>query len=230
MNTTERERIGIFSFGRRESKRCPDKMLRPFGETTIVDIVLRKLKTLGDNTFFAAYDAEFKEKCDEAGVRFVQRTKKSISINDSTIKALLFLKDIEYEYLLIVNGCLPFLKTETIQMFVEDVIKNDVAPSTAIIKRNNYYFDSKKKPINFSTNLKTINTISVNPIYEYANALYFFNRKYFLEKGKFWNWKKVRLFELKNKMELIDIDTEEDFIIAESIWKQNKSHLMLIDS
>ena len=48
--------IGIFSYGRKGSERCPNKMLRTFGDTTIVDILLNKLKYFNDNSFFAGYD------------------------------------------------------------------------------------------------------------------------------------------------------------------------------
>ena len=67
--------------------------------------------------------------------------------------------------------------------------------------------------------LKTLNTKTVSPIYEFANALYFFDKKFFFENGRYWDWKNVELFEINNKIELIDIDTEQDFIIAQSIWE-----------
>jgi len=74
-------------------------------------------------------------------------------------------------------------------------------------------------PLNFSIDLKNLNTKSVSPVYEFSNALYFFNRKYFLDKKRYWDWEKLRLIELENSIELIDIDTEEDFLIAESVWE-----------
>ena len=88
------EKIGIFSLGRKLSRRCPNKMLRPFADTTLTDIVLKKLATFGENSFFAGYEGEFKEKCEDIGVRFVQRTKESVSIDEPQIKYLSFLLSI----------------------------------------------------------------------------------------------------------------------------------------
>ena len=56
-------------------------------------------------------------------------------------------------------------------------------------------------------------------MYEYANALYFFNKNYFFKNGKYWDWKKLLLFNIEKKIELIDIDTEEDFYIANNLWR-----------
>ena len=138
-NTLKKNSIGIFSYGRKQSQRCPNKLLRPFGNTTLVDILLSKLSTFGDNAFFAGYDSEFKEKCNEIGVNFVQRTLKSVTIDEPQIEALSFLKKINYEYLLIINGCLPFLKIETINSFLEEVIENGLQSTSAIQKRSNYF-------------------------------------------------------------------------------------------
>ncbi len=213
------KKIGIFSLGRKLSRRCPNKMLRPFSGTTLTDIVLKKLATFGENSFFAGYEGEFKEKCEDIGVRFVQRTKESVSIDEPQIKYLSFLRKVNYDYLLIVNGCLPLLKVKTIMGFLNEVVDNDLHPSSVFVKRSNYFFGKDKLPLNFSIDLKNLNTKSVSPVYEFSNALYFFNRKYFLDKKRYWDWEKLRLIELENSIELIDIDTEEDFLIAESVWE-----------
>ncbi|SVE16628.1 uncharacterized protein METZ01_LOCUS469482, partial [marine metagenome] len=147
-------------------------MLRPFADTTLTDIVLKKLATFGENSFFAGYEGEFKRKCDDIGVSFVQRTKKSVSIDEPQIEYLSFLREVNYDYLLIVNGCLPLLKVETITKFLNEVVSNGLNPSSVIIKRSNYFFGKDKLPINFSIDLKNLNSKKVSPIYEFANALY----------------------------------------------------------
>ena len=218
-NTLLKHNIGIFSYGRTQSQRCPNKMLRGFDQTTIADILLKKFSEIGGNTFFAGHDQEFKIKCEEHGVDFVQRTLKSVTIDEPQTECLSFLHDVEYDYLLLVNGCLPFLKQETILKFLDDVVDSDLKSASAVIKRKNYFFDLDKKSLNFPGNLKNLNTKTVEPIYEFANALYFFNRDYFLKNGRYWDWETLRLIDLENTIEVIDIDTEEDFFIAESIWK-----------
>jgi CMP-N-acetylneuraminic acid synthetase len=214
--------IGIFSFARKQSQRCPNKMLRPFADTTLTDILLLKLKEIGPHSFFAGYEKEFKEKCKNAGVRFVKRSKKSINTDEPITEILSFLKNEEYDYFLIVNACLPFLRTETIKLFLKDCIINKMQPAFSVILRNNFFITKDHEPINFSLRMKTINTKTVEPIYEFAHALYFFNKKYFFENGRYWDWRKVRFIEIPNKTEAMDIDTEEDFLIVERIYKNKK--------
>lgn len=215
--------IGICSYGRKQSQRCPNKMLRTFGNTTLADIILSKLSLFGENAFFAAHAEEFKNKCLEHGIDFVQRTLKSVTVDEPQTECLSFLKDVNYEYILIVNGCLPFLKTSTITNFLQKVVENGLNPTSAVIARNNYFFTKDKKALNFSSNLKNLNTKTVEPIYEFANALYFFKRDYFFKNSRYWNWDDLNLVELESTIEIIDIDTEEDFILAEGLWTKAKS-------
>jgi len=210
--------IAIISYGRKGSKRCPNKLLRKFTDTTVIDILLKKFTNF-ENSFFGGYDKEFKIKCNKHNINFLQRSKRSVTIDYPIVDALKFIKKIDSSYILLVNSCLPFLKSETINNFLHYVIKNKYKPATAITEKKNYYFDKNYRPINFSKKIKTLNTKTVTKVYEYANALYFFNKNYFFKYGKYWNWEKVNLFTISNKIELIDIDTEEDFIIAESVWR-----------
>lgn len=216
--------IGIFSFGRKESQRCPNKMLKPFADTTLTDIALSKLKVLGKDAFFAGYDREFKEKCRKHKVRFIQRNRKSTVIDGPITEILSFLKDLDYEYYLIISPCLPFLGVDTIKYFLNNCVRNKLKPAFSVIKKNNFYMSIKRRPLNFPISLKTINTKAVEPVYEFAHALYFFKKDYFFKTGRYWDWKEVGLVELSNKLETLDIDTEEDFKIAESIWKSNENY------
>jgi spore coat polysaccharide biosynthesis protein SpsF (cytidylyltransferase family) len=217
-NILKENNIGVCSYGRKQSQRCPNKMLRTFGDTTVVDILLSKLAHFEENAFFAGHAEEFKGKCLGHNVNFVQRSLKSVTIDEPQTECLSFLKDVNYDYILIVNGCLPFLKTSTISDFLQKVVDNDLRSASAVIARKNYFFDKDKKSLNFSSNLKNLNTKTVEPIYEFANALYFFNRDYFFENGRYWDWDSLNLVELESTMEIIDIDTEEDFLIAEGLW------------
>lgn len=212
-------KIGIFSFARKQSQRCPNKMLRPFAGTTLTDIVLEKLSKLGGDVFFAAYEEEFEVKSNFWGRRFVKRDEKSINIDGPIVEILSFLKKVEFEYLLIVNACLPFLKIKTINNFLKDCINNSYKPAFSVIPRKNFFIDKEHKPLNFSLSMKTINTKIVDPVYEFAHALYFFNKDYFFRNGRYWDWNEVRFIEISNKIEVIDIDTQEDFEVAQTLYE-----------
>ena len=207
--------IGIFSFGRKQSQRCNNKMLRPFANTTLVDIVLSKLSYFNKDAFFAGYEKEFKDKCINHGVAFVQRNENSINIDGPITEILSFLQEVEYDYLLIINACLPFLTIRSITSFLTECESGSYESAFSIIVRNNFFMSQTRQPLNFDINMKTINTKEVRPVYEFAHALYFFNKNYFFEHGRYWDWKEVDFIELKDRTELIDIDTEEDFKFAD---------------
>ena len=212
--------IKAFSFARKNSQRCNNKMLRKFNNTTLVDIVLNKLNKINCDTFFAGYEKEFEKKCINHNVNFVQRDKKSANVDEPIIEILSFLKKIDCEYFIIINGCLPFLKISTINKFINSCIENNYKPTFTITKISNFFLNKYKNPLNFDANLKTINTKNVDPVYQFTHALYFFEKKYFFENGKYWNWSDLNYFEINESNEIIDIDTEADFIKAE-ILHQN---------
>jgi len=194
-------------------------MLRPFGDTTLTDIILNKLAQLPAYTFFAGLEAEFREKCDHVGVHFVQRDERSATIDEPIRDILGFLEDVPCEYLLIVNGCLPFLKVETITRFLRDCEEGGYEPAFGVVRRNNHFLDLGRHALNFDITSPTINTKTVKPVHEFAHALYFFSRDYFLREGRYWDWQTVRLVEMAGGLELLDIDTESDFAFAESLWR-----------
>jgi CMP-N-acetylneuraminic acid synthetase len=213
--------IGVFSFGRKRSERCPNKLLRPFAGTTLTDIVLGKLSAFGDRAFFAGYDEEFRDKCARHGVRHVPRTLRSASVDEPIVEILSFLHDVSFSHLLIVNSCLPFLRVETIRSFLDDCERGGCAPAFGVVRRRNHFIGLDRRPLNFPLDMQTINTKTVQPVLEFAHALYFFERHYFFEHGRYWDWQTVRLIEMGsgNREELVDIDSEEDFSLAEALWE-----------
>lgn len=211
--------VAVFAFGRTQSQRCPNKMLRSFADTTLTDIVLSKLARCSYPAFFAGFEPEFSERCAAHGVRFVQRDERSATVDEPILEILSFLRTVEFDHFLIVNACLPLLSLETIETFLEDCLGHDRAPAFGVVRRHNHFIDLDHRPLNFDLDMKTINTKTVAPVLEFPHALYFFERAYFLENGAYWDWRTVRFIELPDRHEVIDIDTEGDFVLAEAMWK-----------
>lgn len=218
--------IGIWSCARLSSKRCPQKMTRPFADTTLTDVFLRKLSAIKSdvNVFFAGYDGVFKEKCAAHNVPFVQRSEESANVDEPAAKIYEFLTTQPYEYMLQVNACIPFLKTKTILEYVNKCAA-DPRPSFAVIKKNNYFVELDGKPLNWSKDITTINTKKVSPVYEFAHVFYFFKKEYFVKTGWYWDWNDVQYIEIPAGLEIFDIDTEDEFDIAQALWRE-KGHLV----
>lgn len=211
--------IAIWSCSRIASQRCPNKAIRPFHDTTLTDIFLSKLARLEHNTFFAGYEEIFEEKCRNHGVPFVKRTRHSAQIDSPASEIYSFVNDQPYEYLLQVSACIPFLRTKTITAFLEACM-TDRRPAFGVFRTRNLFTELDGKPINFDINLSTINTKVAPPIYEFAHVFYFFQREYFTKTGWYWDWNEVRYIEIPDGLETFDVDTEEEFFIAETLWKE----------
>ena len=211
-------KVGIYSFGRKQGQRCPNKMLRPFCNTTLTGIMISKLAQFESDSFFAGYEQEFRDECEKSSVRFVQRDLNSISIDEPIIDILSFLKNVHHEYLLWINPCLPFLSVQTIRTFLNDCLAHQCRPAFPVVKRATHFLRADGSAVNFDASAKTLNTKKVEPLYEMAHAFYFFNRDFFLEHGRYWHWDDVRTVELPANDELIDIDEEHEFTLAENLW------------
>ena len=72
-----------------------------------------------------------------------------------------------------------------------------------------------------SMDMKTINSKTVAPVLEFAHALYFFEKDYFFEHGRYWDWQTVRLIEAGSAWEMIDIDTDE----IRKLWERELTAL-----
>lgn len=214
----KREEVGVWSCARTSSTRCKEKMIRPFADTTLTDIFLNKISQVGDNVFFGGYEEIFQDKCSKYGVPFIQRSKESATVDEPASKIYEFLNDQPYEYLLQVNACLPFLKADTISNFLDVCVKDD-RPKFAVFRKNNYFTDLEGKAFNFSNDLTTINTKNVAPVNEFAHVFYFFKKSHFSDTGWYWDWNDICYIEINEDIETFDIDTEEQFRMAEAMWK-----------
>lgn len=211
--------VTIFSFGRTGSQRCPNKMLRPFADTTLTSVMLAKLGRSRHPTFFAGYEPAFREACDAHGVRFVQRDERSATIDEPIVDILSFLRHQPFAHFLCVNASLPFLTLETIEWFLDDCLRHDRQPAFAVLRRANHFMSVDRVALNFDLGAATINTKTVRPVLEFAHALYFFAKDHFFREGRYWDWRTVRLVEVTDRLQTIDVDTEEDFVIAEALWR-----------
>jgi len=217
--------IGVCSLSRLSSTRCKRKMIRPFADTTLTDIILSKLSILKYDVFFGGYEDIFKIKCQTHNVPFIKRTKQSALVDEPASIIYEFFTKVPHEYILLINACIPFLKTQSIVNFL-NICKKNNKPKFAVFKKNNYYMSVMGEKYNFNDTLTTINTKNVSPVYEFAHVFYYFKKSYFEETGWYWDWNEVEYIEIDEGMETFDIDTEEQFIMAEAFWKHT-GHMVI---
>jgi molybdopterin-guanine dinucleotide biosynthesis protein A len=216
--------IVTFSFGRKQSARVPNKMLRPFADTTLVDIVLQKLRAFAPDAFFAGYEPEFRDKCERHGVRFVQREEQSIGIDGPITDILSFLRTVDAKYFLLVSACNPFLRLEHIQGFLADCKQGGCRPAISVKRHRKHFVTPVARGLNFSLDTKTLNNKTVQPVFELVDGLYFFEKDFFFSEGTYWRWNEVRFLDVGGDDLLIDVDTEADFGAAQALWGAGYGH------
>lgn len=217
--------ICIVVQARLNSQRVPGKMLKPFANTTLTDILFNKLKSLKNiplkNIYFSAYEKELKEVAKKHNINIFNRSEQSANSEGSPLSEIYeWHNKLPFKYVILISACNPLLKIKTINNFIESFIKSDKDGGFAVFEKKTYYWDKDNNPITNWGDLRIMNTKFVEPIYEAAHCLY--ASKTDIIKDGFWMDTnlppKPELFVM-DELEAFDIDYEWQFKIGEKLWK-----------
>ena len=114
----------------------------------------------------------------------------------------------------------PILKTKTIDNAILTFAKNtDYDSLLSVNKLNKRMYSSDKKPINHDPHDKLLRTQDLKPVYVDSSCIYIFSRESFRNAGNHRIGLSPYFFEV-DEIESIDIDYENDFFLAEKIYKE----------
>jgi CMP-N-acetylneuraminic acid synthetase len=223
------DEIAVVVQARLNSQRVPGKMIRPFAGSNLFRIVLDKLlqsKIIPrHNIIGSVYEQELIEELNKRELSYWHRSKESAN-EDEDIKLIYEWHDklfAKYKYVVLISGCNPLLKVETIDKFVEQFVEQPEDNLFAVIKKKTYYWDQNGKMItNWPDGQNIMNTKTVEPIFEAAHCLYASDLD-LIEKEQFmvdFTKKNLKLFEI-DELEAFDIDYEWQFKTAELIYGKN---------
>lgn len=212
---------------RLNSQRVPQKMIRPFSGSNLFAIVLDKLlqsKIIPkSNIFGSVYEQELIDELDKRDLNYWHRSKESAN-SENDIKLIYEWHNklpAKYKYVVLISGCNPLLKVETIDKFVEQFVLQSEDNLFAVIKKKTYYWDQNGKMITpWVEDQKIMNTKYVDPIYEAAHCLYASDLN-IIEREQFMvDYTKdfLKLYEIE-ELEALDIDYEWQFNAAEILYK-----------
>ena len=206
---------------RKDSTRCPNKHLRPLGNTTLIDIALDKLSKLDlDEKYLAVYDQELKDKVID-GVKILHREYESVAPGNAPHNVMYkHLENVESDYIVNLNPCQPFLKVDKLQQIIT-LFKYSNFDSMITAKRErNFYWDDDKNPINFKPNDRLSTT--TGPWIDVAtHSLVIYKKQYMLENWELFPNTKHNPYPFVidwSEKELLDVDTEIDFKLVESYY------------
>ena len=207
------------------SQRVPNKMIRPFADSTLVDILFEKIKKLKsipiEQVYFSAYEDELKTIGKNHGINIFDRSKQSAQSEGQPLTEIYeWWNKLPFKYVVLISACNPRLKPDTIDSFIEKFISSDREGAFAVFEKKTYYWDKLGSPITDWKGSTIMNTKYVEPIYEAAHCLYA-SRTDIIGQGYWMDTQsppKPELF-IMDELESFDIDYEWQFNVAQSLYK-----------
>jgi CMP-N-acetylneuraminic acid synthetase len=214
------------------SKRVPKKNLRLIDGKPLIGYILETLKKVKvfDEIYLNADDLIFQKIADEYGVKFYHRNKQfstDKSTNDEF--ALDFMQNIEAAILIQVLPTSPLITSKEIEDFTQYML--DYALETLIsVEHKQIASLYKSQTLNFDKYKKNPPSQEMEPVKAYATVLMGWEYNSFKENMKKYGCayhggdSKIDYYQVKG-LSTIDIDNEEDFLLAEAIITARKNHI-----
>ena len=208
---------------RLNSERVPRKMLRPFGGITLFENVIniiQKTKLAKDNFYVSVYEQELKDIAENKGIKIFNRSEQSAESEAISVRELFEWWDkLPFTYVIMVNGCCPFLKPETIDDFIETYLKSDNDGMFGVVEKRNYYWNKIGELITKWPNDEGMNTKRVESTYEAAHCLYASRIDIIRKNMWMGDLNDIRIYPI-NEFEAFDIDYKWQFEMAEAMFRK----------
>ncbi len=215
---------------RLNSTRVPRKMIKPFSDTTLMDLGINKILSSQiiprENFYCSVYEDELVELCNRYNVNIFNRSKKSANGENSLTNIYEWHDKLPYKYVVLINACTPLLKTETIDKFVEKYMNLDSDGLFGVIGKKQYYWNKEGDMItNWPDGISIMNTKEVEKTYEAAHCLY--ASRMDTIKDEIWMGDapftkgNPELFEM-DELEVFDIDYPWQFEVGEVLYDKFK--------
>ncbi|MBD3842542.1 MAG: acylneuraminate cytidylyltransferase family protein [Campylobacterales bacterium] len=132
------------------------------------------------------------------------------------------LSQLDGEYFMQTHSTNPLLKTETVDKAIEKFFDglNTYDSVFGVTKVQTRFYDKDANPINHNPE-ELLRTQDLEPMYEENSNFYIFSKESFKNAGDKRIGVKPQIFEV-NKLEAVDIDEEEDFTLAELLYKNRE--------
>jgi CMP-N-acetylneuraminic acid synthetase len=216
--------ISVVTNARLGSTRVPNKLMRPFADSSLIEIALSKLDKLDffEHRFLAVAERELmdlssKYKNVEILERDVAAVKKGV--NPLTVTFEHYLR-VPSDYIFVFNPCLPCIRIETIKKAFDYFQATNYNSYTAVIPTGDWIFDSagnaltNSDPRNATTNMD-------RSFLKGCHAFHIINKAFFREKLIHWTFAPddPHLVSIPED-EAADVDTPEEFDLAELIYRR----------
>jgi len=196
------------------NQRLPGKNLMLLNKRPLCDYIFNTIinVSLLDENYVYCSDERIKEYLPH-GIEYLKRDSclDSPDTKGTDIIAS-FLKDIEADIYLITHVTQPFTKIDSLEFALRKVISEGYDSAFSAVELQDYCW-YQGKPVNYDIN-NLVPTQQLEPVYMETGAFYIFKREVFESSQR-------RIGDnpymyIVDRFEAIDIDTREDFNIAEA--------------
>lgn len=206
------------------STRCSRKIVRPFGDTTLLELALEKLSHINAaEKYLAAGDPEIIELYQPYSdrIHLLKREPDAIAAGEHPHKvSFRHYWLTSSRYILIMNPCLPFTRVQTYNRAISHFQKHsEIQTLTSVLPYQDIFFDENHKVITLP-NVDHVSSVTAKTIYKMAHIFHIIDRSVFFASGRFWTYKSNDpAFLSVGRQECLDIDDEDDFEFCASIYK-----------
>lgn len=214
--------ISVLVNARTKSTRLPRKLLLPFADTTLVDIVLGKLDKMDffEHRYFGVAEKELQERALKFGnIELLERNEDAVApgYNDHR-KVYAHYARVESDYIFWLNACHPLLGIDTIRRAYDFVLDTQHNSYTSVIPTNDWIFDAAGHPIT-NKQASMLSTAHSPTFYKVAHAFHVFRKDFFLKNYIPWTLtpKDPALVEIPPE-ESYDVNDQIEFDVAEAAY------------
>ena len=206
------------------SKTIPRKNITEInGKPLIYYAIKASLDSDVDETWVSTDDDEIAEVSQKFGASVIKRPKEicdDITMPDSAL--IHFSETHDFDNLVFIQPTSPLLDCKYINAGIEMIGEYDSVFSANRLQSRVY--NAKLEPLNHDPK-KLIKTQDLEPCFEENSCIYIFSGESFLNNKKNRIGKRPVIFEQDvNSIEVIDIDTPEDWNHAERVLMMNLAH------
>lgn len=207
------------------SKRVPSKMLKPFAGTTLFDICLKKLESLRDIVYAAVWEPELIAVAKQHGIKVIKRSEESAKATVGLSAHGPYLKAVRQETVMFVSACQPLLSRCVLHRAVKTVLQSCERGTfrglVGVYPKRCWAWNTHGNIVNADPEVN--DSQAMKPIWVFAGCPCVFNRTYYLSTGQYWDFTRsdLTLFPI-DKEETVDVDTIQDFELAEHLWKRKE--------
>jgi CMP-N-acetylneuraminic acid synthetase len=216
--------ISVVINARLGSTRVSQKLVRPFAESSLIEIALSKLDEMDffEHRYLAASERDLIELGNKfKNVEILERDAAAVKkgVNPLTVTFEHYLR-VPSDYIFVFNPCLPCIRVETIKKAFDYFQETNFNSYTAVIPTGEWIFDSEGNALT-NSDPRNATTNKNMTFMKACHAFHIINKNFFSENGVLWtfNLDDPHLIEIPEH-EAVDVDTENEFTLAEIIYKE----------